>query len=486
MIFQVLNICIEACVAEEMREIEEVESKRMKASPAHHGNAVLDMSNVSTGCDDEDTSSIEQNTSHHSPGESRIHNSSRSVSERSSRSAVTTMSMYYDAEEDNSMSGGNLDTQNEIGVTRKGARCPVHGASLASRDQLYAPYLQRPTPLTDDVIAQRRLMLRRQQGTKASSSVKQRIDVAQRLQRPKLFSDMQAFKAANPGCTFEDFVNWYGNPENPLEGFDEEDRLEGKLPGKDSVGARLDKAAEAIRVLEETRTFWQRTWEQAASIPVVEQERLFDAGATAEMTLDFLETIHPASLLCQIMSVSLASAYFALVVSADDAARLVVVRNALVRLRDNVVRTLSALSIDATFGDRATSSPRQSSTTARSLVSIESLTSASQACIALSEAEVQVSRARSLLQKFPKMYRVVDRLMSTPSGTFLSLNDSSEQQSVLAALEGMSTAEPATREYVIRNTNESTPAQLYVKHDMKASSTAGGDLLLALSTTSAL
>ena len=63
-------------------------------------------------------------------------------------------------------------------------------------------------PLTDDVIAQRRLMMSRQKSVKASATIKHRIEVAQRLQHPKLLSDMQAFKAANPGAVFEDFVGW--------------------------------------------------------------------------------------------------------------------------------------------------------------------------------------------------------------------------------------------------------------------------------------
>lgn len=39
-------------------------------------------------------------------------------------------------------------------------------------------------------------------------SIRDRIEVSQRLQTPKLMSDMAAFKAANPGCIFEDFVSW--------------------------------------------------------------------------------------------------------------------------------------------------------------------------------------------------------------------------------------------------------------------------------------
>ena len=48
------------------------------------------------------------------------------------------------------------------------------------------------------------------------SSIKSRIAIAQRLQKPKLLSDMSSFKAANHGAVFEDFIQWYGNPENPL------------------------------------------------------------------------------------------------------------------------------------------------------------------------------------------------------------------------------------------------------------------------------
>lgn len=39
-------------------------------------------------------------------------------------------------------------------------------------------------------------------------SIRDRIEVSQRLQTPKLMSDMSAFKAANPGCIFEDFISW--------------------------------------------------------------------------------------------------------------------------------------------------------------------------------------------------------------------------------------------------------------------------------------
>jgi Rab3 GTPase-activating protein catalytic subunit len=78
---------------------------------------------------------------------------------------------------------------------RKGARCPVQGATLQEANtQLYAPYLQRPLPLTDDIVAERRVMMARQRYTHVGT----RLEIARRLQEPKLLSDMQAFIAANP------------------------------------------------------------------------------------------------------------------------------------------------------------------------------------------------------------------------------------------------------------------------------------------------
>ena len=71
------------------------------------------------------------------------------------------------------------------------ARCPIQGAQLlATGDQMYAPYLQRPFPSTDDVMAERRLVLLRQVGGKSITTNGQRLEIAQRFQRPKLRRDM--------------------------------------------------------------------------------------------------------------------------------------------------------------------------------------------------------------------------------------------------------------------------------------------------------
>lgn len=176
-----------------MREIEQMEKKRQKLGEEHA--AMFPSSRVSNGA-------IIDRTPDGSFGPRDGDVDSTTYSNKSP--ATHFMSAYYDADE------GSVDgVLNGGGTARKGARCPVLGASLSKTgDQLYAPYLQRPYPLTDDVIAQRQIMMRRQKGAKASATIKQRIEIAQRLQRPKLLSDMQAFKAANPGAVFQDFVGW--------------------------------------------------------------------------------------------------------------------------------------------------------------------------------------------------------------------------------------------------------------------------------------
>ena len=130
-----------------------------------------------------------------------------------SKSHATKSGTFFDAEEAEAGSQLFSDPQTEVingGSMRRGARCPIQGANLRKTgDQLYAPYLQRPQPLTDDVIAQRQMMLAHEEGPKASVTVLQRLAITQRLQKPKLLSDMQSFKAANPGAVFEDFIGWY-------------------------------------------------------------------------------------------------------------------------------------------------------------------------------------------------------------------------------------------------------------------------------------
>lgn len=74
--------------------------------------------------------------------------------------------------------------------------------------QVYAPYLQRTMPMTDEEEEKQNKLFGKGSESNERISIRDRIEVSQRLQTPKLMSDMSAFKAANPGCIFEDFVAW--------------------------------------------------------------------------------------------------------------------------------------------------------------------------------------------------------------------------------------------------------------------------------------
>jgi Rab3 GTPase-activating protein catalytic subunit len=388
---------------------------------------------------------------------------------------------FYDAEEGRSLVGSNADdgsvhvdrTTSVVAQRqgrRRGARCPVHGVSLvASGDQLYAPYLQRPPPATDDVIWTRRQMLSRHRSCDVVK-IQDRLEIAHRLQRPKLLSDMRAFQAANPGSVFQDFINWYGNPDNPLEDPGEESETDSPPPnGSSKMSVKLDQASEAIQILTATRDFFSNTWDEATPCAAVDQEPLFDAFSTVEMVLDSFETMHPANLVNQIMAVNLSAAYFTLASSAGDALHVGMVTGALKELREKTEHALRLLARDATFGafpdvdfrDKPDRLPRHAS--------LEAIRACDAACNLLSTAEASVARATSILHKFPRQHDLAQNMLRRADGEPLALEHAQARSGILHVIhEQQAVADdalpvPSLREYILRNTDESSPCQLCVR-----------------------
>jgi Rab3 GTPase-activating protein catalytic subunit len=395
--------------------------------------------------------------------------------------------------------------QGRNAATRRGARCPIHGMMLANGSQAYAPYLQRPPPMTDDIIAQRRLMLNRQDAnillgsnstSKLPSSQERRLEVVHRLQRDKLLSDMSAFKAANPNSTFEDFIAWYGKPTNPLEEY-EVRRLEQQQKGarvgastQEKLESQQEQDIQAKRIVEQTQAFWLQTWKEARAIPANEQEPLFNAENTVEVSLDYLETLHPAVLLCNVMSVNLSVAYFTLLFSAGDALRIAHVKSSLSRLRRKIEIALKLLSLDATLS--GTRQQQGGLGDARpggySVLSLQTISACEAACQVMQDTEVFLARAVSLLHKFPKQYRLIDAIFQQPDGARINVDDSNAQHQILRMIlqhqqqqerehnhpqhvsNGSSQEEqpvPSLRDYVLRNMDETNPCQLCVRYGDK-------------------
>ncbi|KAL7223501.1 hypothetical protein ACSBR1_025032 [Camellia fascicularis] len=76
----------------------------------------------------------------------------------------------------------------------------------------------------------------------------------------KLLSDMQAFKAANPGCILEDFIRWQSLP----DWTEMEPSGEAKVTSND------------VDLLSTKGNLWRELWETGKTVPAVKQAPLFD------------------------------------------------------------------------------------------------------------------------------------------------------------------------------------------------------------------
>ena len=82
------------------------------------------------------------------------------------------------------------------------------------------------------------------------------------VQSRNLLSDMESFKAANPGCVMEDFIRWYSPRDyDEIEGLS--DRM--KQPGN----------------------MWEHNWKLALPVPANRQKRIFDDTKEAENVFRF-------------------------------------------------------------------------------------------------------------------------------------------------------------------------------------------------------
>merc|ERR1712018_655240 len=96
------------------------------------------------------------------------------------------------------------------------------------------------------------------------------------MQSTSLLSDMESFKAANPGAVLCDFVRWH----SPRDWEDDTHTGKGKLSARMNAPGNL----------------WQETWENAKPVPAKRQKRLFDDTREAEKVLQYLSTLRPSDI----------------------------------------------------------------------------------------------------------------------------------------------------------------------------------------------
>ncbi|KAD4386032.1 hypothetical protein E3N88_26201 [Mikania micrantha] len=144
---------------------------------------------------------------------------------------------------------------------------------LETGEPVYAPVMQEEPLLTEDLVKETEEFILRTGSVGAGCS--------------QLLSDMQAFKAANPGCTLEDFVRWHSPPDwmEPATDDVSKESSDSDIPSsRGHLSMRMQKEG----------NLWREIWETAKPVPAVKQTPLYDEDLSVEHILQGLEDFPPS------------------------------------------------------------------------------------------------------------------------------------------------------------------------------------------------
>ncbi|KAL6538436.1 hypothetical protein OROGR_012424 [Orobanche gracilis] len=158
---------------------------------------------------------------------------------------------------------------------------------LETGEHVYSPVLQEPPLLTEDLIKETEEFVLRTGSVGAGCS--------------QLLSDMQAFKAANPGCILEDFVRWHSPPDWM------ENETTGDLVDTSDSGDLSTVKGQLSRRMQKEGNLWRELWETSKPIPAVRQSPLYDEDLSVEGILNYLDDISPSEFFKQLFIAALAS-----------------------------------------------------------------------------------------------------------------------------------------------------------------------------------
>ncbi|XP_051133886.1 uncharacterized protein LOC127253366 isoform X2 [Andrographis paniculata] len=158
-------------------------------------------------------------------------------------------------------------------------------AMLETGEPIYAPVMQEPPLLTEDLIKETEEFVLRTGSVGAGCS--------------QLLADMQAFKAANPGSILEDFVRWH-SPPDWVEN-DSTDSVNTSSGGDPSVKGQLSQR------MQKEGNLWRELWDTSKPVPAVKQAPLYDEDLSVEGILDFMEEMPPSDLFKQLFIALLGS-----------------------------------------------------------------------------------------------------------------------------------------------------------------------------------
>ncbi|KAL9444509.1 hypothetical protein AB3S75_017656 [Citrus x aurantiifolia] len=165
-------------------------------------------------------------------------------------------------------------------LLRLGAYQPTDLIMLETGEPVYSPITQEGPLLTEDLIKETEELVLRTGSVGAGCS--------------QLLSDMQAFKAANPGCSLEDFVRWHSPPD--WTETDQSDEAKESSDGSDSSSMK----GQLSRRMQKEGNLWRELWETSKPVPAVKQAPLFDEDLAVEGILNALQDISPSDLFKQL------------------------------------------------------------------------------------------------------------------------------------------------------------------------------------------
>ena len=213
-------------------------------------------------------------------------------------------------------------------------------------------------------------------------------------------------------------------------------------------------------------------WADVKAVAACDQEPLFDAESTVEVALDFLENVHPAAFMGQVVAVNLAMSYFILNTSKGETIRIPFVRDKIDLLHSIIKEALQQLSLDATklIDNMAFQNNDPNVKMPENTMYVKSISTCTRACEMIAATEFVLSRAKSLLHKLPKQYDLVEKLLVKFDNHTVPINDESSLCEILHTITTQqqlflttSSAKPILRQYMLRNVDDAIPCQLCVR-----------------------
>lgn len=103
-----------------------------------------------------------------------------------------------------------------------------------------------------------------------------------KIQSASLLSDMESFKAANPGCILEDFIRWY-SPRDLIE-IEETSapHMANEENSQEVASEKRNMKFELSARMKMPGNIWMDAWSQAKPVAARRQRRLFDDTKEAE------------------------------------------------------------------------------------------------------------------------------------------------------------------------------------------------------------